>query len=164
MSALPHLAAEPVVSLRMARETLSVGPRRIRQLIESGRLTAIGNGPGRKVSLRSLETEIAKRKAEVEAAIEAKPHNPSEQLRQSSLPNEAECLENGGMDYFPSQSVTSNDRLVPISEAARIVGLSPALMARVVRDGDVPVIQIGGRKRINTVLLQRWARSTSRRG
>jgi excisionase family DNA binding protein len=166
VEAMAPTVGESAVSVRVACERLSVGPRRIRQLIDVSRLVSIGSGLGRKVTLGSLESEIAKRKVEIETEIHVKQTNSSEHLRKPSL---CETTNSGENICVVTPLSTASNRasgagspigeLVPIARAARLVGLSTALMARVIRDGSVPSVQVGTRRRVNVDALRRWAGS-----
>jgi len=154
-------------------ERLGIAERRIYQLVAARRLVSIGSGHLRKITMESLEKECSRRNP---ALANAKHKQPSEivtnhdisdsELHKSSLYEKTNSPDN--ICVVPVSTPASSrangagspiGELVPIARAARLVGLSNALMARVIRDGSVPSVQVGTRRRVNVDALRRWAGS-----
>ncbi len=170
----PTTGSEPAVSLKTAGDQLGLCERRIRQLIGRGVLVSIGRGHARKISSTSVHAELCRRNSVIEkgtnngngtqnSEIDVKPQIADEELPKSSIPIVTLCKQTEKVvTSFPHAASNRENGgqssiLLPVSRAAKLVGLTPALLSREIRSGSIPSVQVGSRRRINADILRRWS-------
>jgi hypothetical protein len=52
--------------------------------------------------------------------------------------------------------------LLPLSRGAAAVGMSEKVFGRLVRDGVIPSVEVGSRRRVNAEVLRSWARGSGK--
>jgi excisionase family DNA binding protein len=149
------------VSRRHACARLQIGERRLRVLIQAGRLDVIGKGHDRGITVASLEKEALRKRNP--ALSEAKSG-----ILQDSVPLffaepidiEGDRPQDGNMYTVDPETI---GELLPIARAAAVMGLSDRVLNKLIDTGKIPVVIIGTRRRVNSEVLKAWARGEVKR-
>lgn len=165
----PNLAPQPeekeLFSRQHACSELGIGARRLRQLVDAGRIGEVGC----MVTCGSLRREVAFRK---KAAITQRQWNG----KSGNRTERAKSLRNGEQMHMDKRIISgqhdhvigivspSNEptrpgaELMPLSRAAVMAGVSERILKREIDLGRLPAIKLGERWRINSEVLRQWAR------
>jgi excisionase family DNA binding protein len=148
------------VSYRTAARKLRIGERRLQQLIKAHHLGVTSNGHGRRITAASLEIELSRRKPEMKAEICTDLQVSVSEIRTTSLPNAKSSGENQSVNMVMCDEPPA--MLLPITQAAILVGVSDRLLRRAIEDGQLAAVAVGARRLVNREVLLAWARGERR--
>lgn len=161
-------AAPETVSRQHACQRLGIGARQLRGLIGAGRLEEIGAGHAKRITGASLAKEVQRREKNgnqerQKPEISAKLERTLPDFHVPGLDGEKDRVQDGDSSMiltFPPQVFSEQPiaRLVSISRAAALVGVSDDTLRKAVALGQVPSVELGRRRRIDVETLRDWAR------
>lgn len=152
-----------LVSRQHACGELSIGARRLRQLIDAGRIGVVDG----MITTGSLHRELVLRKkaATAQRQWKGKSGNRTEQAQllkkgeQMHVDKKTISGQHGRVSVTPfSERTRPGAELLPLSRAANMAGVSEKILKREIDLGRLPAIRLGERWRVNSEVLREWAR------
>jgi len=160
----PNTLLQPkAVSRLHACRILRMGERQLRRLVKTGRLQVLRNGYSARITLASILAFISTR-AEKAGISGNRPEyaDACPTICARHLDSKADRPHDGIVARVIETTDHAAAELLPLSRGAAEVGMSEKVFGRLVRDGVIPSVPVGSRRRVNAAVLRNWARGSGK--
>jgi hypothetical protein len=160
----PNSIPQPeAVSRLHACRILRMGERQLRRLIRAGRLQVVRSRYSVRITLVSILAFISSRAEK--AGISGHLPEPAA-LCPTICARHLDTKSDEPHNTFVERVIETTDHmateLLPLSRGAAAVGMSEKVFGRLVRDGVIPSVEVGSRRRVNADVLRTWSRGSGK--